>query len=685
MKRIVIGAALFLFTHTSHAQWVQPNGPWGGQVTRLATNDGTVFAGTYDGVFRSTDNGDHWEKLNNCAVWGLVAFAVKGSAVYAGSFGALFVTHDKGNTWTDLSAGLPKSFELFTLAIKGDTIFAGFDDDPIYYSTDDGVTWKNTNQLMTTFHLWVYEDILFAGSGIKGLSRSIDNGKTWAVVDSDNSANSFTLVDSTLLIGTDCGIIRSVDRGVTWEKYGEGISEFPISTALITDFAVAHGVIFAASPRGVYTSTDTGAHWTLSTTGLSNQRINAMAVNGSTIFAGSSPRGVFRSLDNGASWENTVKGMSNLNITDIVTSGDLIAAGCDGGILLSYDKGKNWQWADIPYDIYVLSIVKKGDVLLAGTNNRLLRSRDNGKQWTCIDSGSGWYASLAVGNDGFFGVFNNALWHSPDSGASWVPKFTEKAICTYMVQGDSIIVGTAKALYRSTDNGTTWVKYDTSTLVNYHYPNNFLQVGATLFSTTVSDLGYEGIYRSDDKGIHWTDMSAGLGDSSIHALAAFGTTLFAGTSSHGVYMSSNNGESWTSVSEGTSIAPDYIKTLAVNNATIYAGTGGNGLWERPISEMVKIVDQDAQPAAAKRLDFRTYSPQATNKHAAVAFTLSQAEYVSVRIFDVSGREVASIVNARHGPGSYSYRWNIVKFQAGYYIARIKAGSNMSVGAITIIR
>lgn len=682
IQRIVYAATLLLSTYPLSAQWMQPNGPWGGQVYNLAVNKGTVFAGTYGGIFISTDNGDGWTKCNNCPIEGVVTFAVKDSAVYAGSFGALFVTRDNGKNWTDLSAGLPEHFELFTLAIKGDTLFAGFDDDPIHYSTDNGLTWKNTDQLMTTFHLWVYQGNLFAAGNI-GIYRSVDDGKTWDATDSVRRFHAFTVVDTAILAGTDLGIIRSLDRGVTWERYGEGISEFPISEATITGFDVVNGLVFAASPRGVYISADKGANWTLSNSGLSNQQIGSMAVNGSVIFAGSSPRGVFRSLDSGATWKNAVRGMSSLTITDLIVSGDLIAAGCNGGIMLSYDAGKNWQWADISRNIYILSIVKKNDVILAGTaGSGMFRSLDNGKHWTCIDSSSGYFELLTIGNGGFFGkIRDTVLMYSIDSGATWVAKLTEHAIGAFMVNGDTITVGAWKALHRSTDNGNTWVKYDTTGLVNYKYPDNFLQVDTVLFAA-----GYmSGVSRSNDNGIHWTSKNTGLDDTNILSLAAYGTTLFAGTAFHGVYQSTNNGESWTSASAGSGISSDYIKTLAANNTTLYAGTGGSGLWERQISDIIGSIDRNIRPANAKRLDFRTFSPRAANNNATLVFSLSRTEQVSVKVFDISGREVALIVNAQHNPGSYRYQWNTAKFRAGCYIAQIKAGSNKATGAITVMQ
>ncbi|MCX6163086.1 MAG: hypothetical protein NTV87_17335 [Ignavibacteriae bacterium] len=55
-------------------QWVQTNGPFGGNVLSLAVNGNNIFAGTDDnGVYFSTNNSANWTQtaLNNQFVYSL--------------------------------------------------------------------------------------------------------------------------------------------------------------------------------------------------------------------------------------------------------------------------------------------------------------------------------------------------------------------------------------------------------------------------------------------------------------------------------------------------------------------------------------------------------------------------------------------------------------------------------------
>jgi hypothetical protein len=60
MKRRILplslwAALLISLVESTSAQWVQTNGPSGGNIYALAVSGGTIFAGTYvGGVFRST-------------------------------------------------------------------------------------------------------------------------------------------------------------------------------------------------------------------------------------------------------------------------------------------------------------------------------------------------------------------------------------------------------------------------------------------------------------------------------------------------------------------------------------------------------------------------------------------------------------------------------------------------------
>ena len=67
-------------------------------------------------------------------------------------------------------------------------------------------------------------------------------------------------------------------------------------------------------------------------------------------------------------------------------------------------------------------------------------------------------------------------------------------------------------------------------------------------------------------------------------------------------------------------------------------------------------------------------PNPFNPLTNISFSLSSGAYVSLKIFDILGKEVATIVSAEMQPGSYTRIWDASSVSSGVYICRLQAGS-----------
>ena len=56
------------------------------------------------------------------------------------------------------------------------------------------------------------------------------------------------------------------------------------------------------------------------------------------------------------------------------------------------------------------------------------------------------------------------------------------------------------------------------------------------------------------------------------------------------------------------------------------------------------------------------------------FTIGDLRFVELRVFDLLGREVATLVNEERRAGSYSVTWDAANVPSGTYFCRLKAGS-----------
>ncbi|MBN2709459.1 MAG: DUF4397 domain-containing protein, partial [Calditrichaceae bacterium] len=78
-------------------------------------------------------------------------------------------------------------------------------------------------------------------------------------------------------------------------------------------------------------------------------------------------------------------------------------------------------------------------------------------------------------------------------------------------------------------------------------------------------------------------------------------------------------------------------------------------------------------------------PNPFNPSTTIKFSIPSASFVTVTIYDILGKEVASLVNEYMQPGSYSYNFNGTNLASGIYLYKIDAGSFKSVKKMTLVK
>jgi hypothetical protein len=307
--------------------------------------------------------------------------------------------------------------------------------------------------------------------------------------------------------------------------------------------------IILIPPRTVH------ANW-MKAYGINAGDINALAMSGGTIFAGTSGSGVFLSANNGTSWTAANNGLqTNTNIVCLAVRGNNIFAGTFGqGVFLSANNGTNWTAVNngLPANSLVFCLAVRDSNIFAGTpaGSGVFLSSNNGTGWTAVNN------SLPV----------NAAFYS------------------LAVNDSSIFAGTAGGgVFLSTNNGTGW-KAAKSGLPATTDIYTLDVCDSTIFAGTNG----RGVFLSANNGTTWTAASNGLTDSIVWSMAVDRCLIFAGTQTKGVFLSADDGATWKAINEG--LTDVFIRSLAVNDSSIFAGTAGGGVWRRPLSEMVAFTN-----------------------------------------------------------------------------------------------
>lgn len=165
-------------------------------------NPQILYAGTTGGVYRTRDGGASWHKINNglipetelmasmsLGVNILVVDPLAPDTVYAGTTNGLFKTTNGGDTWERIGRSLPDQFISTMLIHPTDhnVLYVG-GRAGVFKSHDAGASWRAMNNGLETLNIRTIvmsprdPSLLFAGTNGSGLYCSTDGGETWTRV-----------------------------------------------------------------------------------------------------------------------------------------------------------------------------------------------------------------------------------------------------------------------------------------------------------------------------------------------------------------------------------------------------------------------------------------------------------------------------------------------------------------------
>ncbi len=272
----------------------------------------TVYVGTQNGPYRSTDNGEHWERLNisdhGLPVWSL-----------------LFDPRDSK------------------------MLYAGYENCEIFRSEDGGEHWQ---QLPVTVR---FPEVTVA-PGANPAKRVLE-----MAVNPSNPDEVYGAIE----VG---GIIRSLDGGMHWENmsHGQYLNDDTVDMHGVLVGRWRPGMVFAIGRAGLFSSTDHGQHWASARLEPLNPKghtycrdIREVPGDPKTIWVAAganfqSDVGVlFRSNDGGASWARVDMGVKPRTTMFAMAFDErqprrMYCATSGGEVFASDDGGQSWAERHLP-------------------------------------------------------------------------------------------------------------------------------------------------------------------------------------------------------------------------------------------------------------------------------------------------------------------------------------------------
>ena len=563
-----------------------------------------------DGIFKSTDGGESWQQLASTAsnsnfryVNRIIVDPDDPDILLAATNSGLYRSTDGGANWTETFhlvandrvlrvqqiIANPLRFETQFITVNGrnDT---GTYPGGIYKSTDGGQNWRRVSEEIVDhgrIEMAIAEvdtNILYASPvnsdyGLLGFFRSADAGETW--VNYGNSTNWLSgqgWYDNALVVSPlspDIIIVGGLDI------YRVHISGASMSTTKLTNWytgteypyvhADQHALVtiqtsqnnfsvIAGNDGGVHFSDDAGSNWDERNTGYNVTQYYDADRHPSTneFIGGTQDNGTHRSPQNAtaaSAWDRVIGGDGFDCAWDKASPSVVYGTLYYTKIYKSTDGGYNFSYSNngMPEsDLFHTPLAMDP----ANSNKLFTAGNDNTVYWT-DDAAANWH-SVSISNN----------------------SYTRCKIAVSLNNSDVVWAG-ATTIYInvSTDGGLTFSQatqpegspHSWLTGISTHPTDD-----ATAF-LTIGSSGSGKIYRTQDLGSSWEDITNNLPDVPVHTVLVmpFDTNeIWIGTDI-GLFISYDEGQTWQINNEIPAVS---IRRLKIVGQEIVAATHGRGIW-----------------------------------------------------------------------------------------------------------
>jgi ligand-binding sensor domain-containing protein len=492
----------------------------------ITTLEGELVAGIFKRsalIFHSTDNGTTWfKKTGRWLRYYVNAFIVNiYGHIFAGTNEGVFRSTNYGNTWDLLNTGISEDAIIVRSMVNNTegNLFAGTEEG-IFRSINNGESWVPLingliNTDITSLTLGSNNQ-LYAGTKSYGIVRSADNGENWIAVNNGIKSGqinellsySDSIGFSHIFAGSSRGLFHSTDRGNYWSQVNNGLSQITQNAFALN----SNNQIFTGTDCGVFKSIDSGTNWTEMNYGLPDVEIKTLVVNSQNdIFAGSKGKGIFRLLNSDQKWTQVNNSLTDSIIYTIAKNSlNHLFAGSETSILRSTDNGMNWIKISNSIQnsaIHSLIVDVNNNIIAGSSQGHIYRSSDSGNNWTSMykDPSNAIITSLAVNNTGHFfaGLDGGGILRSTNNGGIWI-QINNDLVFTYIndiaiASDGQIFTATSEGIFHSVNNGESWMKL-TDGLSNFQIQSIEIEPVGNMFAGVRNGV----VHRADIESINYS-------------------------------------------------------------------------------------------------------------------------------------------------------------------------------------
>lgn len=253
--------------------------------------------------------------------------------------------------------------------------------------------------------------------------------------------------------GTSAGVFKSTNGGASWSASNSGITPTPAGYLFINDIVIdpSNGSTLYITPNFQQKSTDAGATWVRTGWDTENPQALLLAIdplNPTTVWTAAN-RGIYKTTNGGTTWSYVTGTVPSSALTiDPSNPSVLYRAVSGSGIFKTSNGGISWDAVNTGLtSLYVVSVAvdpKNSAIVYAGTlGSGVFKSTNGGSTWTA----------------------SNTTY--PHNGGTVY--LSNKTVYNFLIDPANsaiVVAGTSAGIYRSQDGGAHWSEANNGAMDN---------------------------------------------------------------------------------------------------------------------------------------------------------------------------------------------------------------------------
>ena len=671
-------------------KWLNPL-PQGNFLTSIKfVNKDTGYAvGKFGTIIKTGDGGENWivQKSGTANHLNSLFLIDKNTAYAAGDTGLILKTIDGGNNWTKQNCQTTEHFESVFFP-KPDTGYAIGIYGNIYKTTNAGNSWEEIYETMDLLYssYFINTNIGFVVGEFGDILKTTDGGKTWLnhspVASSELYFQSITFKDSLngFVSGFDYNageglILKTNDGGNSWTISKELVDFYPYDMCFIDK---NYGFVLGGG--GSLQTTNGGDTWIArdSIKGFVCYFVDKQIGYTATV-------AIDKTINGGKSWDKQTKSITDEHLHSVFATdtNTLYIVSENGSIIKTSDGGITWikQYKDSTDFLTSVYFVNDSVGFVTSGYGNIISTKDGGKNWLKYNIGTKNYLYSVYFIDvniGFVSGENGILLKTIDSGMNWISSNSGTngdIYQVYFINKDvGFITGCGGWIYKTVDGGNKWTS---SSLQNTQY-------GFCLSSIYFlnSNIGYAVggyVFKTTDGGDNWKILNIGA-QIEVPKLVYFidsETGYISGYSNSTgtfIFKTTDGGNTWTE--NKIYIYCCELKVLFTNSKIGYA-VGEMGTILKTIKGGGIFTGKNEVINQKSKIKIEIY-PNPVNEQAIISYQLSEKSLIEMKLYDLLGNEVSTLLNGEKERGVYNIKYNTGNLKRGMYFIKLNCNQEAKV-------